>query len=190
MLIEQIVLVRHGKPAWKPGRWIAGAELAGWSAGRDAAPLDPAFPPRSALLALSRRSATIAASPLRRSIESAQMLRPATPPLIDEHFREVPTPGDIGSGIRLRADVWVGIARLRWRLGWSAGVETLEESRRRAATAALRLEALALEHGSVLLAGHGIMNGMIGRCLRQAGWRGPVFRGRRYWAFRVFRKER
>ena len=183
-----IVLARHGKPAWDHKTPIPGFSLATWVQGRDQAPLDPSFLPPAALAQLAGASRVIAASPLRRSLESAQVLAPGITPDVRPLFREVYLPTAIRSGLRLPPKLWSSLARGAWYLGWSPQVESLAGARVRASTAATILAALALAEDSVLLVGHGLMNGFIGRRLRRAGWSGPPVGTRRLWAFSVYRR--
>lgn len=183
-----IVLARHGKPDWDEKTPIPGHALAGWVRGRDAAPIDPATLPPAELVQIARSSRVLAASPLRRSLESAEAVAPGVVPRIEPLFQEVFLPTDIRAGLRLRPQVWTSIARSAWYGGWSPGVESFTEARHRAAWAADVLVDLALTQESVLLVGHGIMNGLIGRRLRHAGWSGPRFRPRRLWAFAVYQQ--
>ena len=53
----------------------------------------------------------------------------------------------------------------------------------RARAAADELVALATEHRSVLLIGHGFMNRYIAGCLLESGWRGPGSINQGYWSF-------
>jgi len=186
----RIVLVRHGRPEWNTGVWIRGHELAGHIRGRDLAPIDPTFPPSDELKELARTSDLIVASTLRRSYESAELLAPDAPITVDALFREVFTPTAFTSGVRLPAKLWGGMARLRWLAGWSPGVESYREAKLRADQAATTLDALSEQRGNVLLAAHGIMNGLIARWLRKNGWKGPFLRGRRYWSFMIYEKSR
>lgn len=154
----------------------------------DEAPLDPSLPPSPELARHARASRGIAASPLRRSLESAKLLCPEQTPVIEPLFREVYLPTAIRSGLRLRPRLWNLLARVAWYCGWSPGVESFPEARRRASAAAALLASLAQERGYLLLTGHGQMNGLIGKRLRRAGWRGPRLRPRRYWAFAVYQR--
>src|SRR3989442_6434751 len=67
------------------------------------------------------------------------------------------------------------LARSAWFCGWSAGVESLKGARERASKAASLLTARAEACGAVVLVGHGLMNILIARRLRVAGWHGPRF---------------
>jgi len=182
------VLARHGKPACDFVTPIGGRDLAEWLRGMDNAPLDPSLPPPAELVRLAREAQVIAASPLRRSLESAQQLCPDQPPVVEPLFREVFLPTAIRSGLRLRPRLWTLLARAAWYAGWSPGVESFAEARRRAATAATLLASFAQERGSLLLIGHGQMNGLLGKRLLRAGWRGPWLRPRRYWAFAIYER--
>ena len=137
---------------------------------------------------LGQASHVVLASTLRRSIESVQLVVPGARPVMDPVFREVQLPTRIQSGVRLRPRAWTTLARVAWYCGWSPGVENFAGARARASVAAKALASLAEEHGQVILVGHGLMNGLIGKRLLRFGWRGPLFRPRRHWAFGVYRK--
>ena len=178
-----IVLARHGKPMARPRRAIPGRALAAWVQEGDLLPLDRTHRPSPELEQIARTSPLIVASTLRRSLESVALLVPGYDPLVDQLFREVYRPTALRTGLRLPPAFWEVLTRLAWFAGWSPGVESYRAARRRAVTAADRLVVLARDHGSVLLVGHGFMDGLIARRLRRTGWRGPRFRPRRFWAF-------
>jgi len=184
--VIKIILARHGRPAWDFRTPIPGHAFAEWRRGEDDAPLDPSHRPSAELEQLIRQAKCLAASPLRRSRDSAQLLAPSTVPLIDACFREAELPCAIRSSLRLRPDVWGWLARSAWFCGWSAGVESFRTARERAAKAATILIARADASGAVLLVGHGLMNVLIARHLRTAGWRGPRFPSSQHWAFGVY----
>jgi broad specificity phosphatase PhoE len=186
--LSTIVLARHGKPAWDHTAPIPGFALGQWVEGRDQAPLDPSSRPPVALERIARSSRVIAASPLRRSLESAHLLAPGVAPEVRPFFQELSLPTAIHSGLRLRPTLWSSLARAAWYCGWSPRVEDFAAARARASTAANTLAALAAVEDSILLVGHGLMNGLIGIRLRRAGWRGPRFRARRLWAFSVYER--
>lgn len=178
-----IVLARHGKPVARSRRAIPGRALADWVHEGDLLPLDPRHRPPDQLEQIARTASLIAASTLRRSLESVALLVPGYAPLVDGIFREVYRPTALRTGLRMPPALWEVLTRLAWFAGWSPGVESYRAAGQRAALAAERLVVLAREHGSVLLVGHGFMDGLIARRLRRTGWRGPRFRPRRFWAF-------
>jgi broad specificity phosphatase PhoE len=116
------------------------------------------------------------------------VLAPATAPLIDPCFREAELPAAIRSGLRLRPEMWARLARAAWFCGWSAGVESFRAARERASKAASVLTGHAEACGAVVLVGHGLMNILIARQLRSAGWHGPRFPRARHWAFVVYER--
>jgi len=183
-----IVLARHGKPEWDERTPIPGHALAEWIQGRDAAPIVASYAPPPDLVRIAGSSGVLAASPLRRSLESAEAVAPSVAPVVSPVFQEVFLPTEIRSGLRLPPKQWSSLARLAWYGGWSPGVESYPEARERAARAAKMLDELASAHTTVLLVGHGILNGFIGWRLRRAGWSGPWFRPRRLWSYAVYRR--
>jgi len=186
--VIRIVLARHGRPAWDFRTPIAGHALAEWLRGEAEAPLAASPRPSPELEQFSRAAPCLVASPLRRSRDSARLLAPAAVPLIDPCFREAELPSGFGSGLRLRPLMWAGIARSAWFCGWSDGVESFKAARDRAASAASLLTRHAEQFGAVVLAGHGLMNILIGQRLRAAGWRGPLWPSPRHWSFGVFER--
>jgi broad specificity phosphatase PhoE len=184
--LPEIILARHGIPDWDFATPIPGHRLRQWLEGERDAGLVPGQRPGAALEDLIRKTQCLIASPLRRSIESARLLAPVVEPLVDEHFTEPALPSAIRSSLRLRPGLWTGLARSAWFCGWSAGTESFGTARRRAAGGAQILIARAERQGSVALVGHGLMNILIARQLRAAGWRGPRFPRPRHWAFGVY----
>lgn len=186
--MNAIVLARHGKPEWSDSTLISGRELGEWVKGRNAAPIVPSHPPSPELRRIARSAVGFAASPLRRSLESLNLLAPEALPYVDPVFREVEVPGRVPSPIPLPAQAYSKISRVAWYAGWSPGVESFPDALRRAQLAAETLVEIAPDRGTLLLVGHGIMNGFIGLKLRKMGWKGPHLRPRRLWAYAVYRK--
>lgn len=184
----RIVLARHGRPAWDFRTPIPGHALGEWLRGEAGAPLDASSRPGAELERLSREAKCLVASPLRRSRDSARLLAPTTAPLIDPCFREAELASTIRSGLRLGPEMWALLARAAWFCGWSAGVESFAAARERASKAASVLTGHAEEGGVVVLVGHGLMNFLIARRLRAAGWRGPRFPSPQHWSFGVYER--
>ncbi len=186
--VTQIILARHGRPAWDFRTPIPGHGLAEWLRGEADAPLDSSHRPSADLERLSRTAKCLVTSPLRRSRDSAQLLAPSTAPLIDPCFREAELPCAIRSGLRLRPNMWAWLARSAWFCGWSAGVESFTAARERASKAASVLTAHAETKGAVVLVGHGLMNILIARRLRSVGWHGPRFPSPQHWSFGIYKR--
>jgi len=182
----RIILARHGRPAWDFRTPICGHALGDWRRGEEDAPLDISLRPGEALVQLAREAACIFTSSLRRSRESAELLATVAATVADPDFREAELPCAFRSGLRLRPDVWAFLARSAWFCGWSAGTEGFRSARDRAAKAATVLRARAARDGVVLLVGHGLMNILIARQLRAAGWRGPRFPSQKHWGFAIY----
>ncbi len=185
--MRTIVLARHGKPEWSDSSIISGRELGEWVQGRNAAPIDPGHSPSPELRRIAKTAKGFAVSPLRRSVESLHLLAPEVIPYVDPVFREIEVPGKVPSSIPLPAQIYSKISRIAWYAGWSPKVESFAEARRRAQKAAETLIAIAPDQGTLLLVGHGIMNGLIGMRLRKMGWHGPHLRARRLWSYGVYR---
>ena len=176
-----IILVRHGKPNCDNDTPVAGSAFAQWLRTYNEAPLDPAAGPPWALSDQARSVSLIVASPLRRSLESADLLAPSVPRLTEAFFREVGTPGSFTSAVALNPHFWSRLARAAWLCGWSPDCESFSEARARARLAATQLIHLAEQYGSVMLVGHGVFNLLIARNLRRLRWAGPGWPRGSYW---------
>ena len=172
--------MRHGVPACDHRTPIRGRDLARWTRQYDAAPLDLSSVPPAALRTRAATMRCVVTSTLRRSIDSAALLAPERSVLREALFDEVGIPTAISLPVAMRAVYWGNVARVAWAFGWSPGTETLRAAITRAEQAADRLVTLARTHGSVMLVGHGMLNSLINRALRQRGWigAGPP---RKYW---------
>ena len=179
--MTRIILARHGRPLLDSRTPIPGYGLVTWLETERDAPLDPASRPGAELERIAAAAQLLIASPLRRSRDSAALLRPETSATIEEDVREAPLPNGFRSSLRLPPAVWAAIARAAWFCGWATGVESFSATRRRAARAAQRLQTLATQHGDILVVGHGLMNALIAGELRARGWSGARFPSRSHW---------
>jgi len=80
------------------GRRSRATDWADWLSGEGEAPLDASPRPGAELERLSREAKCLVASPLRRSRDSARLLAPTTPSLVDPCFREAELPSAIRCG--------------------------------------------------------------------------------------------
>lgn len=121
-------------------------------------------------------------SNLRRAIESASVLAVAERACVDSLFQEAGLgPLAAPRWIRLPISAWTLLARIAWFMRVSDGPESVDQARRRAQEAAIRLDSDAREHGHVVVVGHALINALISGELRLLGWRGPRRPGRQYW---------
>lgn len=174
-----ITLMRHGKPILAASRWLAPRDMGQWLARYDQASVHATAIP-AASIAAARDATTVLTSTLPRSRASALALgHPA--PRSDALFREAPLPFPLWRSPRLPPALWTVLLRLAWLGGYARGADTLAAVRLRAKAASARLIACAAD-GPVLLVGHGVMNRLIARELRAAGWTpsGPQRSG--HWA--------
>ncbi len=99
----------------------------------------------------------------------------------DALFCEAQLPFPLWRFPRLAPAVWAVLFRVSWMCGYTRGVESLATIRLRATAASAQLIACAAD-GPVLLVGHGIMNRLIARELRAAGWIATGRQRSGYWA--------
>ncbi len=182
----RIIILRHGKPGMPAWKRIKAGELQGWIDAYNRAGIRGPAPPGKVLDA-AKACNVIVTSDLARSIESGKALADHNPVISDGLFREAGLPFFPVGNIRLSPALWA----LFFRVLWSWGLEENGEPRRlfkeRSRFCAERLIGLAKEHGSVLFAGHGIINSFIARQLLASGWTGPGRTPVRYWSYAEYR---
>lgn len=162
-----ITLIRHGKPILPASRWLAPCEMGQWIAAYDQSVVGATNVP-AASIAACRGATVIFTSTLPRAQSSALALGYQAPH-IDMLFREAALPFPLWRFPRLPAQLWTALFRTSWLLGLAHGIESLADATARAKSASALLIAGAA-NGPVLLIGHGVMNRLIARELRAAGW--------------------
>ena len=163
----QITLIRHGQPILQASRWLAPYEMGQWIAAYDQALVETTTIPAASIAACSGAT-VIFASTLARATSSASALGHHAP-RIDAVFGEATLPFPLWRFPRLPARLWAVLFRLSWLMGYARGADALASVTARARNASALLIAGAAD-GRVLLIGHGLMNRLIARELRAAGW--------------------
>ncbi|WP_436876737.1 histidine phosphatase family protein [Siccibacter turicensis] len=181
----EIILMRHGKPAFNGAATLPASDMADWIAQYDLAGIGDDIPPEAGG-ELARRARITVSSPLPRALASLKALG-REPRLIDEVFSEAALPVYPLPGVRLSPANWAVLFRVMWLCGLSRNVESLTMAKRRARQAAGTLINMANEDdGPVLLMGHGIMNRLIGRELMAQGWTTRSRHGHAYWSAGIY----
>jgi broad specificity phosphatase PhoE len=182
----KIILVRHGRPASLERSPISGRDLGLWVTRYNELGIARDVPPPESVVRLVATARCVVASDLRRSIESARWLTSSSDVRIDPGLREAALPESLRVSVRMPPGLWVVLARIAWWLRWCHSEETVDAVQQRAVRAADRLCALAGEHGSVAVVGHGMFNRFIARELVRRGWRGPTWLPAAHWTVATF----
>ncbi|MDO6459375.1 histidine phosphatase family protein [Granulosicoccaceae sp. 1_MG-2023] len=154
--------MRHGAPQVSTAERIRGDDFPDWLERYAASGIRP---PKQDLPRLRK----VFCSDLPRARQSAALIGALCVSLQD--LCEAGLPAFQFGSLRLKAGVWVFIARLLWLAGLHRDAESPAAARRRAAGLAARLSCEAERDGEVVVVGHGYMNFLIGRALRRRGWR-------------------
>jgi broad specificity phosphatase PhoE len=182
----EIILARHGRPKLRQWSWVTPRQFGDWiRAYNEAGVFVENIPEPSREKVI--RSGRIVSSPLPRCVQSAQALAPLQTINPDEVFREAELPHATWGFPWLPPSVWTVLFGGAWFCGYSANSESFVAASSRARSAATSLIALAEEHQSVFVMGHGIMTTLIAKELIEKGWLGPGRPARRYWQFSVYR---
>ena len=133
------------------------------------------------------KSHYIVCSDLERSIQSAKKLQVNEIHLVDQLFKETEIPYFELSYFMLPVTAWLVLFRIMWLFGFNKNGESFKAAKLRAKQAADKLIALAEENQKVLLVGHGLLNRLIAKQLRNNNWIGPVSPGKKHWEFGVYK---
>ncbi len=186
--VDTLVIARHGKPAlsrkvqmnWQGYReWWKRYDEGGLKAGQKV--------PKK-LLHWVEKADVIISSPLRRSVESAELASGRAIDLTDIRLVEAALPSPHLGGLKLRPKTWGTYARIAWYFGWSDGMESHKEARARVNE---MCDVLA-EHASggkiVYVSAHGWINRMLKGSLQKRGWKMKSQNGDLHWSFRRFER--
>lgn len=182
-----LTLARHGRPALSRKTRLDAAGYKVWWDAYDAGGLASGQHPPPALRHAAAAAGAIVASPLTRSMETAQAVAGPRAVLPDPVFVEArlpppPLPGLVKLGPRS----WGVVSRISWWCGLHGGQESRAEAEARAVLAVDRLEGLVRAHGSVLMVGHGWFNRMLRPVLLARGWACADDGGDSYWSHRRY----
>jgi len=181
----EIILMRHGKPAFSGSSRVTSLEMAYWISHYNLSDTGSDMPPQSSQ-ALASSALQILSSPLPRALSSLKALG-RTPTLIDDVFKEADLPIFHIPGLRLAPTFWAAIFRVLWLCGLSPRVEPMATAKQRAFQAADILVTCAkTSNGPVLLMGHGVMNRLIARVLVSLGWKERRRQGKGYWSAGIY----
>ena len=179
----EITLIRHGTSSWTENRPMTCLEFNKWVETYDAHGVAEEMVYPTETLAKMETAHLFVTSDLRRSIESANLLKPDAETLSDPLFREteLPLPGKNLFGLKLPANWWLVLLRVLWFCGYSRGCESFNAAGERAAKAADELINWTEEHGHTILVGHGFFNNLIAKELLKRGWEGKRRTSSKHW---------
>jgi broad specificity phosphatase PhoE len=185
-----ITLARHGEPALSRKVRLSSQEYREFWARYEIMGLLPGQTPPAALQDFVASCDVLIASTRLRAIESAETVGGGRVFDRDAVLVEAPLPPpNWPAWVRLSPRLWGFFARFWWWFfNHHEGGETRRQAEQRAAQAAAKLQALALEGRNVVVLAHGFFNLLIGRELRRRGWRMTLREGYKYWSTRRFER--
>jgi broad specificity phosphatase PhoE len=185
----RIILVRHGRPALPLSPRTSHSGFSDYIDAYEAAGLDPGNLPPEELRDLVRELEAVFTSAQPRAHQSARALAPHAELIADPLFAEAPLASPRIPLLRMRVQKWAVMARILWHAGYHPEIENYRRARHRAAQAADILIARAHKEGKAALVAHGYFNAMIGRQLRQRGFKRTGAHRVRYWNAVIYEME-
>lgn len=183
----KIVILRHGKPDLPAHGNLKACELHKWIESYNSAGINQNLMPPAKTIEIAASCNAVVCSDLPRSIQSVEALNLKPIHISGSVFREMGLPYANWNSPRLSPTLWVAVFRILWFLGYSANSESFRSSRLRAKAGTEILEKTAMEQGSVLFVGHGLINHFIAKELLANGWQGPKSPGKQHWEFGVYK---
>jgi len=185
-----IVLARHGEPALDRNVKLSAAEYRSFWSQYEVLGILPGQTPPQALLRLVDTAGVLLSSTRLRSIESASAIAGGRKVVQHEILIEAPLPPPPWPNwIRFSPKIWGFLARVWW---WFFNHHEGQETRLAAETRADRAADLLIGHAEtgedVLVLAHGFFNFMIGRALKNRGWKLVASEGYKYWSTRRFER--
>jgi len=185
----RIVLIRHGKPDIGRNRWLSHRKFQEFIDQYERAGLDPENQPPKWLMELVGHARRVFASDRPRARESARAVAPHADVQQSPLFMEAQLKSPRLPLVRLKPAAWAILARVAWHAGLHGGIEDFGDAKDRAARAVDILGSVAQEDGLAVLVAHGYFNAIVGRVLRQRGWRRYGGRHRaKYWNAVVYER--
>ncbi|MGB0907247.1 MAG: histidine phosphatase family protein [Maricaulaceae bacterium] len=185
---DVIILVRHGKPALSRKVRLTWGGYRDWWKQYDIGGLQLEQKIPVKVKALGEKADVVISSPLRRAIESAELLRDKEPDVIWDDLIEAALPPPHLGGLKFRPKTWGTWSRICWFVGFSDGMESHGEARRRVEGVCDKLDVEAVDGKLVLITAHGWINRMIKGSLVKRDWKCTSQNGDLHWNFRRFER--
>ncbi|WP_292021080.1 MULTISPECIES: histidine phosphatase family protein [unclassified Brevundimonas] len=185
-----IILTRHGEPALSRKCLITARQYGDWWAKYEIGGLLAGQTPPAELVAAAQGAGAIYASTRQRAQETAAAVSAGREVMSDVMFIEAPLPPPpVPEWIRLSPKWWGVVSRFWWHaFDHHDGQETRAQAEARADQAARKLIARAEGGQDVLVFAHGYFNHMVGRALKEDGWKLVQNQGFKYWSQRRYEK--
>jgi broad specificity phosphatase PhoE len=185
-----IILARHGEPDVSRKVKLTAREYGEFWSRYELLGLKPDQIPPELLRGYVHTCGVLISSTRLRAIESAQVLGGGREFNREEILIEAPLPPPPWpSWIRMSPRLWGFFARFWWwYFNHHKGQENRVQAEARAGRAAEMLIAQAERGCDVVVLAHGFFNVLIGRQLKQRGWRLEAGEGYKYWSIRRFVK--
>jgi broad specificity phosphatase PhoE len=179
----QILLIRHGPSAHPIGNgWVDAAGFQRWRDGYDAAGIDPLAEPPASLIASVAGAQVVAASDLKRALESAARLAPARPIIRSALLREAPLPAPGWIPLRLPIAAWDALTHAQWGYHILRRRDATPDDVERAAAAVRWLLSLPDAPASVAVITHGVFRRLVAARLSELGWQAQAGRSYKCWS--------
>lgn len=185
-LLDQIVLVRHGRPRIEWPWNCRDVDFERWIADYSAAELDPSSHPPHRLLELAAEAELFVSSELLRAYQSANELSQGVPVIQLAELNEVALPALRLPVVRLPASTWLVLARAAQLAGCVRRPESVSTARERSWAAVRRILAYESRGRRIAVVGHGVINQLIATNLKGMGWRVLSSDGFGYWRWQLF----
>lgn len=185
---DTIILVRHGKPALSRKVRLTWRGYCDWWKQYDVGGLQLEQKIPVKVKALGEKADVVISSPLRRAIESAELLRDKEPDVIWDDLIEAALPPPHLGPLKFRPKSWGTWSRICWFVGFSDGMESHALARRRVEGVCDKLGTEAVDGKLVLITAHGWINRMIKGSLVKRGWKCTSQNGDLHWNFRSFER--
>lgn len=128
------------------------------------------------------------ASELVRAQSSIMMLDKPSDVIYNSCFNESNLPYQNWRSPKFTFFTWAILFRIAWMLGFNKNGESIKSGQERAQIAATKLINHTSSDQNTLLLGHGIMNRLVAKQLKQNAWRQTYNSGNGYWSYVVFEK--
>jgi broad specificity phosphatase PhoE len=177
----RIILIRHGRPDIPTSPRTSHNGFRSYIDAYEEAGLDPASAPPEELQDLVGELTAVFTSGRKRSQDSARALAPKAELIADPLFVEAPLASPRIPVLRMKVPKWAVVARILWHAGYHPQIENYKRARERACEAADILMRRARKEGAAALVAHGYFNFLIGRELRQRGFKRSGSHRARFW---------